>query len=173
MAAEETISLTQLFGTIHDGHGIIKTLHTLEGFSNHNISTARAACQLQAMLRHPSNADFINMVCLNFIKKCLITVSDACNTSHIFGCDITSTRGKTTRHKSEPVIAGSIKISLQLKELNKNVTICVDIMFVLRLGFDVTGSWGIHFLTQQHVPVRMEEILANATINVMNFYDSH
>ena len=46
-------------------------LHTLEGFSNHNISTARAACQLQAMLRHPSNADFINMVCLNFIKNCL------------------------------------------------------------------------------------------------------
>ena len=78
------------------------TMHTSKGFSNHDITMARAACQLKAMLGHSSGGNFFNVVCLNFIKNCPITVHDKCNATHIFGYDVAYMRGKTTTHKSKP-----------------------------------------------------------------------
>ena len=49
----------------------------------------------------------------------------------------------------------------------------MGVSFVHELGFLVSGSWGICFLTQQHVSVQTINTLANATNNINNFYNTH
>lgn len=90
------------------------------------------------------------MVCFNIIQSCSITVLDINNATHIFGHDIISTMDKTARKSSEPVVADYVEVPWDLKELNENMIISPDVMFVGGIGFFVIGSRGIR-LTDQHV----------------------
>jgi hypothetical protein len=51
----------------------------MEGYTAHEIEDARAARVAQAMLGHPTDPDFLGMVCANLIDNCPITESDVIN----------------------------------------------------------------------------------------------
>ena len=77
---------------------------TMEGFSKKEIKAARATCQLQDMLGHPSDTDFANMENFNFIKivQSLYMSSTIPLTS--------SARGKTTRKHFEVVVVDYVEV---------------------------------------------------------------
>ena len=66
-----------------------------------------------------------------------------------------------------------MEIPPELKELKSNTILSIDVMFVGGLGFFSTGSWGVHFLTQQHMSVWTINSLVNAENNVINFYNMY
>ena len=106
-----------------------------KGFSKKDIKHAKVTCQHQAMLGHPSEANFLNMVHLNFIKNCPIIVHDINNATHIFNHYIASTKDKTMRKCSEAVVADYMRAPHEFKELDKNVVISTNAMFVHGLFF--------------------------------------
>ena len=122
---------------------MLTTAQTSKEFPKKEIKVACIAHQLLTMLGHPSNADLANMVSFNVIKHCPITVCDINNTTHIFGHDITTARGKTMRKSSDPMVVDYVAVPLGLKQLNTNVIISADMMFAGGLGFFITGLWGI------------------------------
>jgi hypothetical protein len=72
---------------------------------------------------------------MNAIKNCPVTTEDVNNAKKIFGTNMTSFRGKSTRRKSTPVREDSIEKTEELISQNCKIDLCIDIMYVNECGF--------------------------------------
>ena len=51
----------------------------MEGFTRREVEEAREACEAQGMMGHPTDRDFLGMVCGNMVANCSVTASAAQN----------------------------------------------------------------------------------------------
>ena len=66
---------------------------------------------------------------------------------NIWGKNFAALKGKTTRSKPNTVARDSVKISIDLLKLHKDVFLTLDILFVIKIPFLFTMS-------QKYVPLR-------------------
>ena len=96
----------------------VNLMNTVEenmlGYTERQITRAKKARDLYAMVGYPSHRDFINMVKNNMINNCPVTEEDIKNSIKIFGKDIHMLKGKTTRSKPIPVEVDYIKIPKEI-----------------------------------------------------------
>ena len=78
----------------------------------------------------PTAKNLKNMLRMNAIKNCPVTVKDLINAETIFGPDVASLKGKTTRSKAAIVRNNEIAVPPELKTQCTNLTLFIDIMFV-------------------------------------------
>jgi hypothetical protein len=71
------------------------------------------------------------LIKMNVIKICPVTTEDVNNAEKIFGADMSSLRGKSTRRKSTLVREDVI-------EMNRKIDLCIDILYVNECGFMTT-----------------------------------
>ncbi len=69
---------------IQDQDTIETVQNNMEGFTKHEVEEAKAACEAQGMLGHPTNCKFLGMVHPNMISNCSITKNAIKNASLIF-----------------------------------------------------------------------------------------
>ena len=110
-------------------------------YSIRQYSSAKKACTLQDVIGRPSTEDFIRYVEGNMIPNCdvILRVED------IFGLNLGSVKGKTTRHLTEHVNVTWTQVPIIEKYCE--VTLAVDIMAINKLQFMITISRDIHFGT--------------------------
>ena len=97
------------------------------GFTKRQIKAAEAARTLYATLLYPSLKDFKWVLSSNHIQNCPVTVQDVDVASKIWGKNIATLKGKTTRGKSIPVARDFIKFPKDLIKLHKYVYLTADI----------------------------------------------
>jgi hypothetical protein len=68
-----------------------------EGYTQREHDDAKQARRTIGMAGYHSNKDFNNMVRSNMIKNCPVTSKSVSAANKIFGPDIASIKGKTTR----------------------------------------------------------------------------
>ena len=149
------------------------TAHTAEGYTKREVQDARFARLGQGHMTCPFGVDYKHMVRYNVIKNCPVTPRQVTNATNIFGRNLQSTTGKTIRNRPRQVIADYVEVPRHLEEINKNVIFSATVMFVHGLGFLMTRSRSIKFITQQFVPTRTADILGYAINDVTRFYNSH
>ncbi len=71
-------------------------------FTRWEIEAADAARDLYKKIGRPSKSDFLHILSKNLIMNCPITVDDAKRTTIIYGPDVASLKGKTTRSSAAP-----------------------------------------------------------------------
>jgi hypothetical protein len=131
----------------------VATVRTnFEGFSRKQVEGARAAHHLMGMVATPSPRDFQGMVRLNMLKDCPITNDNIANANSIFGTDLATIRGKTVRRRPKRVITDYVNIPRKLVEVNQQVTLAADVMFVDSVPFLVSVSCNINLITIVHTP---------------------
>ena len=59
---------------------------------------------------------------------------------------------KTVNRKVDFVVALVTRIPKQILIENKNITLCIDVMFVNGIKLFLTVSWHIDFVTSQYIP---------------------
>ena len=124
-------------------------------YTARQIHDARLARRIYALVGRPSHATFIRLIRENLLHHCPITVADANRALHIYGPDIGSLRGKTTRvtpdHVPEP---DAFPIPREILDLHYNITLCFDIFYVDGIPFFTTISRNLRFLTVEHLHSR-------------------
>ena len=68
-------------------------------YTNEDYSKAVRAKELQIKIGRPNTRDFIRIVTTNQLPNCPVTKADIIAAEHIFGPDVGSIKGKTTRRR--------------------------------------------------------------------------
>ena len=141
-------------------------------YTKRQFERAKEARKFYNIIGNPSLNDFKAIIKMNGIKNCPITLEDIDIAEKIFGKDIHILKGKAVRTKPIPVINDYVEIPKELKEIHKNIELCVDIMYIQGIMFLVTISRKIKFITIQSIETRKKSDLIKAFDNVFRIYNT-
>ena len=116
-------------------------------FTTRQVERAKTARRLAHALGFPNTEDLRKAIKYNLIKDCPVTIEDIKVAETIYGKDIATLKGKTTRRTSKPVVNDYIEVPVGLKNLHRNVELCTDIMCVNQIPFLVTISKRMQYRT--------------------------
>ena len=93
----------------------VNTLEENKSFyTNRQIERAKAAREYVHAMGTPSIPDLLAMIRMNLVKDCPITTEDVRLAEKIYGPDVGTIKGKTTRRKPTPVVKDEIEIPKEL-----------------------------------------------------------
>jgi hypothetical protein len=134
-----------------DKRGFSSLLETVDEnkkfYTKHQFEQAKRARKLLYSLGYPSINDMKAMIQMNTIKNNPVTTEDVDIAEKIFGPDVTTLKGKTTRRAPVPIIEDHIKIPRELITAQYSVTLCLDGMKVNDLSFLTTISKNLMYQT--------------------------
>ena len=120
-------------------------------FTKRQIKAAYRARELYHSLGRPSLEDFKKVIKANMIQYNLVTLEDIHVAEAIFGPDVGALKGRSTYHKSPPIVKDYIEIPKVLLQEHQRVALCMDILTVNSLTFLTTVSKKLLYRTAQHI----------------------
>jgi hypothetical protein len=125
------------------------------GYTQRQFEQAKRAQELYHIVGTPTLESFKALI--KVIKNCSVTAEDVNNAEKIFGANMWSLRGKSTRHKSTPVLEDAIEIPEELILQNRYIDLCIDIMYVKKFGFMTMIDRAIGFRSALPIENRTHE----------------
>jgi hypothetical protein len=122
-----------------NNHTVLATAAVEANKSKHtdrDYSRAQLARKIQNLVGRPELKDFLRHLDSNSFPNCPMQRQDAVNADAIFGQDVASLKGKITRQQLQTVL-GAVASNLpkEIMQHYRDITLCVDIMFVNRIPF--------------------------------------
>ena len=108
------------------------------GFSEWEYIQAKPARELYHNVGSPTVDNFKALVKMNLIKNCPVTVEDINIAEKIFGPAMSTLKGKTTCQTPKAVIRDEIELPDELKNMNHEVDLCIDVMYINESPFLTT-----------------------------------
>jgi len=139
-------------------------------YSVRQYSGAIKARALQNVIGRPSTEDFIKYVEGNMIPNCNVTRDDILRAEDIFGPNLESVKGKTTRRPTEHVNLTWTKVPSDILEKYGDVTIAIDIMAINKIPFVITVSRNIHFGTAELISNKSKTTIMTSIRQVVRAY---
>jgi hypothetical protein len=102
---------------------------------------------LKAKVGYASNKDLIWALKTRAIKNCEVKPKDLENAIAIWGKNVAELKGKTVRKMPAPVVSDIMKVPRDLLNLEKDLSLALDIFFVNGIPFLITLSLRIYFMT--------------------------
>jgi hypothetical protein len=115
----------------------------MEGYTKREVEEARQTRDVQAMVGHPTDREFLGMIRSGMISNCPVTPT---------------------------VVTNYVEIPRVILERHQRVTLAVDVMFVNGVPFLVSVSRGINLVTAEYTPSRTAKQLATGIRRVMDVY---
>ena len=109
-----------------------------------------------AALGFPTTADLKTAIATNAIANLKVTTRDVDLAEKIFGPDLGTLKGKTTRRKPLPMVSDQIAIPPQLYENRESIGLCIDLMFVNSMPFFTSISRALYYHTARPFPQEPE-----------------
>jgi hypothetical protein len=82
-------------------------------------------------------------------------------------------KGKTTKSAPPVVRQNVIEVPKEIRALHKNVTLCIDVLFVNKIPFFLTYSLVICFLSATHLTGQKAPDIFKALKAMCNYYLQH
>ena len=134
---------------------MVQTVKDNEAFySRRQIDRAKRARELLHSLGCPSVADLKKIIKMNSIQNCPVTVDDVNLAEQIYGPDVATLKGKSTRSRPTPVVNDIIEIPKELIAAQQHVDLCIDTIFINSMPFLATVSKNIKYRTCDYVASR-------------------
>jgi hypothetical protein len=145
--------------------------HNKSNYTNQDYSRDVLARKVQVLVGRPELRDFVEYLDDNAIPNCPINRQDAINAHAILGRDVDAIKGKTTRRKLKAVLAAvANNLPKEIMEVYRDVTLCIDIMFVNRIPFFLSISKKIHFITAEALDNKTQPSLEKALKRIYGVY---
>jgi hypothetical protein len=140
-------------------------------FTNRQFARAKKARDLYHALGTPSVQDFKAMLRMNIIANNPVTIEDIEIAEQIFGSDIGSLKGKTTRKKPIPVVNDYIAIPEELYAKQQDIILCIDGIKVNGMLFLTTVSKNLFYRTAQYVESKSISRFKEALKEIIMIYN--
>jgi hypothetical protein len=144
--------------------------HNSSFYTQREFERAKTARRLLHVLGFPTVRDLKTIIISNAIRNCPVTCQDVDIAQQIFGQDIASLKGKTTRKKPTPVQSDKIAVPKELVARQHNVELCFDALFINELPFLSTISRKILYRTLQFVISKKVKDYRSVLDNVLRIY---
>ena len=143
-------------------------------FTQREVLAADAARELYRKIGRPDEAEFQSILRNGFIRNCPVTPDDARRALIIYGPDVATLKGKTTKAHAAPRTPTFQYTPIPAPILGKhrNVTLCMDFFFVQGHAFYHTISRDIGFRTVSSVPDRKLKTILRETLTVIKLYQA-
>jgi hypothetical protein len=140
-------------------------------YTNRDYSRAKLARQMQTLVGRPELKDFLHHLDNNALPNCPIQRQAAINAHAIFGRDVNSLKGKITKQQLKAII-GAVANNLPqtIMEHYREITLCIDIMFVNQIPFFMSISKHIRFLTCELLENQKAPSLIQALKRIYGIY---
>jgi hypothetical protein len=142
----------------------------MKHFSKRQVTSAEKARSLLAGMAFPSSQDYDWILRSNQVQECPVTVEDAKIANKIWGPDVPSLKGKTTRRTPPAVRSDIVEIPVEIQQLHRNVTMSIDIFFVNKIPFFITLSRKICFTTVTHLTNRKTATIFSEFKSIFMYY---
>ena len=141
-------------------------------FSPRDVKAADDARALYRKIGRPDEAFFQTILRRGYINNCPVTPDDARRALIIYGPDIACLKGKTTRSSAAPRIPTftAVPLPAPIIKFHRNVTMCIDFLFVQGLPFFHSISRNLGYRTVTAVPDRSYETILQETTRVLTTY---
>jgi hypothetical protein len=141
-------------------------------YSKADYMQAVLARKIQATIGRPSTKEFTRIVKEGLLPHCPITAEDIAAAEDIFGTDVGTLKGKTTRQAPERARITRVPVPAEILDKYRTVTLCGDIMFVNKIPFFVSISRNLKFGTAEMIANRQQKTVFNAIEHVCKLYRS-
>jgi hypothetical protein len=130
---------------VQANHMISTLYENRKGYTEWQFINAKRARKLYHILGCPTVENYKHILRQKIIKNCPVTIEDVNIAEKIFGPDSGAMKGKTTRSRPTPVRDDFVEIPQELKEQHKDLTLCMDIMFINGMPMLTSIDRSIHF----------------------------
>ena len=141
-------------------------------FTRREIEGADRARTLIKHLGYPSYNHLVTSLQTNSITNCSVTSDDVRRALLIYGPDVASLRGKSTRPPSShvpPFVATPLPPDIY--DSHKNITLCMDFFFVQGLPFLHSISQNYQFRTVEGVQNRTKSTILSGFNKIKKIYE--
>ena len=108
---------------------------------------------------------------MNTIKNNPITLEDVVIAEAIFGPAMSTLKGMTTRTKPKPIQKDEIDLPLEIKNLPKELELCIDIMYVNELPMLTSIDKTIKYRGLVPLSTRTQDDIFDALDQILRFYN--
>ena len=115
------------------------------GYTDQQYDRAKRARKLYHIIGTPTVENFKALLHMNAIQICPVMVKDVKIAERIFGPDMPSLKGKSTRRKPKPVRKDLVEIPAEITEKHHDIELCMDTMFVNKCGMLTAIDRSIRF----------------------------
>jgi hypothetical protein len=128
-----------------------------KGYTLRQFERVKEARRLYHIVGTLTVNNFKSLLWMNVIQNCPVTVEDINISEKIFGPDMSSLKGKSTRRKPKPVRSDLIEIPKEIITKHHNIGLCMDAMYANECGMLTAIDQTIKFRslvptnTKQHV----------------------
>ena len=151
-------------------HSFLTTVKDNEAkYSQSDVDRAKGARQLQISIGCPSTKEFLHIVSKNMLPNCPYTREDIKRAEAIYGPDIGTLKGKTTRRKSPTVPLDNL-IPPAIDAKYREIVIAMDIMHVNGVPFLTTLSRHLYFTTIDALESTSMEHIFQCLKRTVNLY---
>ena len=136
-------------------------------FTDRQRKNAALARQAQMRMGYPSVRDIVDGINRGRVLNLPITKNDLDNAERIWGKDMGSIVGKTTRRRPSPVVIEPTHISV-----DKEVILCIDIFYIGGLTFLLSVSRHLNMLMVSYLVNRKVSTLKDLILAQISAYKS-
>ena len=128
------------------------------------------AKQLLHTLGYPSVVDHKTIIKTNMIQDNPVTKSNIKLMEHLYGPNILTIKGKTTRQHPQKLVSNMVSIPHKICYTQCNVCLNIDIMYINGMPFLTTISKNIKYHTAMWVANHMAPTISNLVESVLKLY---
>ena len=96
-------------------------------------------------LREPTLENYKAFIRIGGVQNCPVRIDDINIAQNIFGPDMATLKGKSTRKTPKPVLQDWIELPKEILEKHSKIELCMDTMYINGVGLVMAVDWTIKY----------------------------
>ena len=139
-------------------------------YTKRQVKAALQARSLENIIMCPGNRKYTDICLPHFDKDCPVTIQDIKAANDILGKNLGALKGKTASKKQAHTKTNILLVPSDILKIHKQVTLCVDLMFVNKVPFLIIVSQCLWFGTVKALPDCKLTTIVSKLRTVINTY---